>query len=80
MTDTKDIVNAIKQRKKEFIAKFGITHGANAEDTMYFNHICIVLDHAQVLMSHTLEQLIERDQDVEEEIKDTKREHKWKEL
>ena len=52
------IVEAITTRKKQFVKAFPQLNGDKDMDTMYFNHICTVLDHASKIMSFPLESML----------------------
>lgn len=67
MTD-QDIVKAITKRKEQFVRAFPQLHGDGGMDSMYFNHICTVLDHASKIMSFPLESML-NDQDLEQDIR-----------
>ena len=67
MTD-KQIVEAIMTRKEQFVKTFPQLHGDTGMDSMYFNHICTVLDHASKIMNVSVEDMT-ANQDLEQEIK-----------
>ena len=67
MTD-KQIVEAIMTRKEQFVKTFPQLHGDTGMDSMYFNHICTVLDHASKIMNVSVEDMI-NNQDLEQDIR-----------
>ena len=67
MTD-KQIVEAIMNRKEQFVKAFPQLHGDTGMDSMYFNHICTVLDHASKIMNVSVEDMT-TNQDLEQDIK-----------
>jgi hypothetical protein len=62
------IVEAIMTRKEQFVKAFPQLHGDASMDSMYFNHICTVLDHASKIMNVSVEDMT-NNQDLEQEIK-----------
>jgi hypothetical protein len=53
MTD-QDVIKSIKDKKKEFIDIYKTTclgDNYQVHNTMYFHHICTVLDHAEKLFN-----------------------------
>lgn len=67
MTD-QQIVEAITTRKEQFVKAFPQLHGDVGMDSMYFNHICTVLDHASKIMNVSVEDMT-NNQDLEQDIK-----------
>jgi len=67
MTD-QQIVEAITTRKKQFVKAFPKLHGDVGMDSMYFNHICTVLDHASKIMNVSVEDMT-NNQDLKQDIK-----------
>jgi len=67
MTD-QQIVEAIMTRKEQFVRAFPQLHGDVGMDSMYFNHVCTVLDHASKIMNVSVEDMT-NNQDLEQEIK-----------
>ena len=51
------IVEAITTRKEQFVKAFPQLHGDAGMDSMYFNHICTVLDHASKIMNVSVEDM-----------------------
>ena len=61
------IVEAITTRKEQFVKAFPQLHGDTGMDSMYFNHICTVLDHASKIMNVSVDDMItgnELEQDI----------------
>ena len=77
MTD-KQIVEAIMTRKEQFVKTFPQLHGDTGMDSMYFNHICTVLDHASKIMNVSVEDMT-NNQDLEQDIKSAEVAKKMKE-
>ena len=67
MTD-QDIVKVITKRKEQFVKAFPQLHGDGGMDSMYFNHICTVLDHASKIMNVSVDDMI-TNQDLEQDIR-----------
>ena len=57
MTD-QDIVKVITKRKEQFVKAFPQLYGDGGMDSMYFNHICTVLDHASKIMSVSVDGML----------------------
>lgn len=72
------IVEAITTRKKQFVKAFPQLHGDTGMDSMYFNHICTVLDHASKIMNVSVEDMT-NNQDLEQDIKSAEVAKKMKE-
>jgi len=51
MMSDSEIVAAIKNRKQQFVEAFVSRDHRNHFDQAYFNHICIVLNHAEKIFS-----------------------------
>ena len=66
MTD-QQIVEAITTRKEQFVNAFPQLHGDVGMDSMYFNHVCTVLDHASKIMNVNVDDMVtghELEQDI----------------
>ena len=66
--NNQEIVEAIMTRKEQFVKAFPQLHGDTGMDSMYFNHIWTVLDHASKIMNVSVEDMT-ANQDLEQEIK-----------
>tara|TARA_R110002153_G_scaffold4854_3_gene22713 strand:+ start:891 stop:1130 length:240 start_codon:yes stop_codon:yes gene_type:complete len=77
MTD-QEIVKAITNRKEQFVKAFPQLHGDVGMDSMYFNHICTVLDHASKIMNVSVEDMT-TGHELEQEIKSAEIAKKMKE-
>lgn len=75
---SQEISEAIDQRKAQFIKGFPQRYGESGLDTVYFNHICTVLDHASILMRHDMNDLLSSTPEVYDEIQSAEISHKLK--
>jgi hypothetical protein len=73
------IVEAIKDRKQQFVKAFPQLNENRAMDSMYFNHICTVLDHASMIMNHTVSDMVSGSE-LEQEIKSAEIDKKMREI
>lgn len=63
------VVRAIKDRKREFINNYKSTLGEDydVQDSMYFHHICTVLDHAEKLFNTPFKEWLDTEKQEEKD-------------